>query len=122
MKDKSTAYLLWLFLGLWGAHKFYLGKTGIGIIYFFTLGFFFIGWLFDLLTLGTQVDAYNALFNRAPINNNNNNSNQVVVNVAAVDRSVVHNVAEQLSQLSELREKGLLTEDEFVTQKVKLLA
>jgi TM2 domain-containing membrane protein YozV len=26
MKSKMTAYLLWLFLGLWGGHKFYLKK------------------------------------------------------------------------------------------------
>lgn len=33
MKNKTTAALLALFLGAFGAHKFYLRQTGVGIIY-----------------------------------------------------------------------------------------
>ena len=33
MKQKSTAGILALFLGGLGVHKFYLGKTGMGILY-----------------------------------------------------------------------------------------
>lgn len=61
MKSKLVAYLLWFFFGLIGFHKFYLGKIGWGVIYFFTGGVFGLGWLIDLFTLGTQVDTYNAL-------------------------------------------------------------
>ena len=32
-KSKTTAGLLGIFLGALGAHKFYLGKTGMGILY-----------------------------------------------------------------------------------------
>lgn len=62
MKSKFVAYLLWFFLGLFGVHKFYLGKIGVGILYLCTGGLFTIGWFIDLFTLGTQVDAYNALY------------------------------------------------------------
>lgn len=62
MKSKTTAYLLWFFLGGLGIHKFYLGKHGMGIVYLLTGGICGIGWLVDLFTLGGQVDAYNALF------------------------------------------------------------
>ena len=61
MKSKGIAYLLWFFLGVFGIHKFYLNKIGVGIIYLLTGGLFLIGWLFDLFTLGNQVDIYNAL-------------------------------------------------------------
>ena len=61
MKSKTTAYLLWFFLGVFGVHKFYLGKIGMGILYLFTAGFFGIGLLIDLFTLGGEVDTYNAL-------------------------------------------------------------
>lgn len=40
MKSKLAAALLAIFLGDFGAHKFYLGKPGIGLIY---LLFFWTG-------------------------------------------------------------------------------
>jgi TM2 domain-containing membrane protein YozV len=61
MKSKGIAYLLWFFLGVFGVHKFYLDKIAVGIIYFLTGGLFLIGWIYDLFTLGSQVDVYNAL-------------------------------------------------------------
>lgn len=60
-KSKGVAYLLWFFLGVLGAHKFYVGKTGMGIIYLLTGGLLGIGWFIDLFTLGNQVDIANAL-------------------------------------------------------------
>lgn len=61
MKSKLVAYLLWFFLGYLGFHKFYLDKIGVGILYIFTVGLFGFGLLYDLFTLGNQVDVYNAL-------------------------------------------------------------
>ena len=46
-----VAFLLCLFLGYLGVHRFYAGKIGTGLIYFFTGGFFCIGWLIDLCFL-----------------------------------------------------------------------
>ena len=50
-KNKWAALLLCFFFGLFGAHKFYEGKAGMGILYLFTFGLFGIGWMIDLLVL-----------------------------------------------------------------------
>ena len=38
---------LCLFLGYFGAHIFYRGKTGMGIVYALTFGLFGVGWIYD---------------------------------------------------------------------------
>jgi hypothetical protein len=59
-RSKITAYLLLLFLGFFGGHKFYLKKYAIGFLYLITFGLGSIGWLVDFFILGKQVDAFNA--------------------------------------------------------------
>jgi len=83
MKQKGVAYLLWFFLGLFGAHKFYVGKVGMGVVYLFTAGLFGIGWFIDLFTLGNQVDIANAIQVGRTGNVNQNQAQNVVVNVTA---------------------------------------
>lgn len=61
MKSSGIAYLLWcacLFGGC-GIHRFYLGKYGTGLLYFFTFGLFGIGQLIDLFRLGDMVEKEN---------------------------------------------------------------
>lgn len=57
--DYSVAWILLTFLGTFGAHRFYLGKIGTGLIWLFTVGLFGIGWLYDFCTLNDQVDEKN---------------------------------------------------------------
>lgn len=52
-KNKMVALLLCLFLGVFGAHKFYVGKAGAGILYLLTGGLFGIGWFIDLILIAT---------------------------------------------------------------------
>lgn len=50
-----VAYALWLFLGIFGAHRYYLGRWLSGFIYTVTLGLLFIGWAIDLILVATMV-------------------------------------------------------------------
>lgn len=58
-KSYFVAYLLLFFLGLIGAHRFYVGRTGSGLLYFFTLGISLFGWLFDFFYTYKMVADYN---------------------------------------------------------------
>lgn len=60
--DYTVAWLLLTFLGLFGIHRFYLGKWITGIIYFFTGGLFLLGILYDFWTLNEQVDEINEYY------------------------------------------------------------
>ena len=57
-RSKWTAFFLCLFFGFLGAHKFYEGKTGMGILYLLTVGLFGIGWLIDCIVLLFKPNPY----------------------------------------------------------------
>lgn len=57
--DFTVAWILLTFLGVFGIHRFYLGKWITGILWLCTGGFFLLGWLYDLWTLNGQVSEYN---------------------------------------------------------------
>lgn len=61
-KSKGIAYILLVLGGGVGLHKFYLEKIGVGILYLFTLGLLGIGVIYDLFTLGKQVEQHNRSF------------------------------------------------------------
>ena len=50
-KNKWVALALCFFLGFLGAHKFYEGKAGLGVLYLFTAGIFGIGIFVDFITI-----------------------------------------------------------------------
>lgn len=52
-KSKVVAIVIWLIFGLFGGHQFYAGKMKMGLVYFFTVGLFSIGWLVDGISLFT---------------------------------------------------------------------
>ena len=75
MSQKETThsilmgYLLWIF-GFMGAHRFYYGKQISGVIWFFTLGLFFIGWIIDLFLIPSMEREAESRFIRGPVDYN----------------------------------------------------
>jgi len=57
--DYSLAWILLTFLGVFGLHRFYMGKWGTGILYLVTLGLLGIGLIYDFWTLNSQISELN---------------------------------------------------------------
>lgn len=58
LRNKWVAIVLCLMGGLFGLHKFYEGKIGMGIIYLFTFGLFFVGVVIDFIVLLAKPNPY----------------------------------------------------------------
>lgn len=58
-KDYNLTWILLTFLGVFGVHRFYLGKILTGILYLLTAGLFGLGILWDFLTLNEQISEAN---------------------------------------------------------------
>jgi len=58
--DYNLAWILLVFLGLFGVHRMYMGKWLSGILYLLTGGLFGLGYIYDLWTLNDQITLINA--------------------------------------------------------------
>ena len=56
----NVAWILLTFLGLFGIHRFYMGKWITGLIYLCTLGILGIGYIYDYWTLNDQITVINS--------------------------------------------------------------
>jgi len=169
MKDKTTAAVLAFFLGGIGGHKFYLGQTGMGVVYLLFCWTFIpalIAFIDFIIILTMDQHTFNLRFNPGvpPQGLGQQQVQNVVVNVPPgqqppqalsaqvqvpaqqvaappVQPQVAHvpppqaipqqqaapaqldssSAIQQLKELNELRVAGVLTDEEFETQKRKLL-
>jgi TM2 domain-containing membrane protein YozV len=63
----SVAWILLTFLGIFGIHRFYMGKIGTGLIYLCTLGLFGIGIIYDFWTLNEQISSSNRMHSETDV-------------------------------------------------------
>ncbi|HEV8613437.1 MAG TPA: TM2 domain-containing protein [Gemmatimonadales bacterium] len=52
-KSRAVALALCIPLGVFGAHRFYVGKIGTGLLQLCTLGGLGLWWLYDLITIAS---------------------------------------------------------------------
>ena len=58
--DYNVAWVLLTFLGIFGIHRFYMGKWFTGILYLLTGGLFLVGYFYDYWTLNDQLAILNS--------------------------------------------------------------
>lgn len=108
------AFLLCLFGGMLGLHRFYAGRHLTGFLFLISLGLVGIGYAIDFIMI---------LFNRFV----DNNGNYIMYSSASKEPKTTQNsssnmsVAEEIEKFAELKEKGILSEDEFQAKKQELL-
>ena len=122
--DWVVCFILVIFLGFWGVHRFYVRKIGTGILMILTFGFFGIWWFIDVILIATasfrDKEGRQIPYNNTPIINptnpkTNNKS-------SSSDKNFNANVASELRELSSLRDEGIITDQEFKKKKKELLS
>jgi TM2 domain-containing membrane protein YozV len=58
-KSYNVSWVLLTFLGIFGIHRFYLGKWLTGLLWLLTGGLLLLGVLYDYWTLNRQIDEVN---------------------------------------------------------------
>ncbi|MFT3993617.1 MAG: NINE protein [Dysgonomonas sp.] len=124
MKSKTTAAILAIFLGGIGVHRFYLNQSGLGILYLLFCWTFIplIVSLIDFIWLLTMDEnRFNQKFNsnyHAPYPNHTN----ITVNNGTQNQSHTStSTSDEIKKLYDLKEKGIITQEEFELKKKILL-
>ena len=111
MKDKTTALILSALLGGLGVDRFYLGYTGMGVLKLLTGGCFGILWIIDIINIATgKLQPANGL--------GYSGDNYSTISSSATTASDPY---EELKKIAELKEQGILTDEEYAKLKVDCL-
>ena len=134
MKSKMTAAILAFFLGGIGAHKFYLGQTGQGILYLLMCWTgipAMVAFIEFIILLLMNEQTFNMRFNPGFMGgggnvNQNTQAQNITINVptgagAQGPAKAPTDVGAALAKLNDLRVQGVLSEEEFAAEKAKVL-
>ena len=111
MKDKTTAIILSALLGGLGVDRFYLGYTGMGVLKLLTGGVFGVMWIIDIINIASG--KLQPADGSGYITDNFGMSSTPTT--AAIDPY------EELKKLAQLKEQGVLTEEEFTKLKAEYI-
>ena len=134
MKDKTAAGVLAIFLGAYGAHYFYLGNKSKATIYLlitlltFGVGatvMIIIGIIDGIRILGMSEEEFSGMNTLKEDENMREvesikNSEEVQINAATVHQ-VNMTKFDELRQAKQLLTDGIVTEQEFIAIKIKIL-
>jgi len=143
MRNKTTAALLAFFLGGFGGQYFYLGRAGAGIasiLFCWTFIPCFIALYHFIKFLTMSDEAFNREYNReymlmaampvqvVPVTHTLASApaapavRNIGSSAASVASSSAGTLTDELERLFALKEKGALTEEEYIVRKAKILA
>lgn len=54
LKSKAATLFLCFFFGMFGVHRYYVGKIGTGVLWTLTAGMFVIGWIVDIYNIANN--------------------------------------------------------------------
>ncbi len=141
-KNAGIGYILWFLFGLFGAHRFYLGKVlsgflqlVLGVLALLTistpllLSIWAIWWIYDALVMPGWVSARNLELAQAiTAQTANKPSPNTPESIPAVTEKDVTtptaadaSIEDRLEQLQNLLDKDLISFDEFVQRRDKIL-
>ena len=108
-KDFVITLLICVFLGGLGVHRFFVDKMGTGVLMLVTLGGLGLWWIIDIILIVTgsfedsegRVIAYQA--------------------AGTVNREPAKDIPAEIEKFAELKDKGIITDEEFQQKKQELL-
>jgi TM2 domain-containing membrane protein YozV len=124
----SITLILCVLIGVWGVHRFYVGKVGTGLLMLFTLGGFFIWWIIDLILIATESFKdhegrkipYTSLTSTTQSTTSTDTQDDLKDSLP-LDQKFDKKIASELRELASLKDEGILTDEEFEKKKKELL-
>ena len=124
----SITLILCVLIGVWGVHRFYVGKVGTGLLMLFTFGGFLIWWIIDLILIATESFKDHegrkipyTTTTSASQSTTSNDTHDDLKDSFPLDQKFDKKIASELRELALLKDEGILTDEEFEIKKKELL-